>query len=800
MTDFAKTVVEARAANETPSTEQDWSMFVGLEGIDEIEAVAQESGVFEERTFRQVTEYDALGRKKRVSTPQGSSAHLYSYSPDGMVTQVQRESEGKPAKTVYRVEEFDDFGRPVRVSHGGAATCRYRYDATTHRLMGLKTTAGTGKTLQDLQYTYDPVGNITEVADKAQKVVHFANAPVHAVNTYRYDALYRLVEATGREHESQAGGRAHKQAVVRRTPAPNDPNRMRAYTQRYVYDAVGNMLQLRHIADGGSFTRHYQYSDFGNRLRATGRFDDFAGRYEHDKAGNMVAMPHVNRMVWNRLNQLERVERGTQTVYFQYVGGKRIRKFVEKGGGIVEQRIYLGNEEVFERRLGIGFRKVVEQTLTEHVGGSLRVETKTIKSGKEVGKPVALFRHQLGDHQGSTAVEVDEGGRVISYEEYHPYGTSAYRATNSEIEVSANRYRFTGMERDDETGLALHGARYYAPWLGRWTASDPLGLADGVNRYAYCRGSPVTLIDPSGTTGERPVTVHSNRRARLESEAYDIERDAARLDAAERENRAALRAELGPEGLANQERDHAVVDALLATASGISYGKRQIAARRAELAKDQAQLEEDEAIQARFRTTGKVVKGATIGTAVLVGAITFAGYFGMQGVIGAAKALLEADAAASGLPLTVAVVGGTTAKATGLVDDAAGVVDDAMGLLDDAGGLVDDAAGLADDAGAAVKSSSGRRAPRRRGGGAVTLDASEVLFSQSNVRRTLPELVQSMKSGGWRGAPIDVVRLEGGQLVAVDNTRLLAAQLSGNACAGRRSLGSGGVPCCARGG
>ena len=93
---------------------------------------------------------------------------------------------------------------------------------------------------------------------------------------------------------------------------------------------------------------------------------------------------------------------------FQYVGGKRIRKFVEKGGGIVEQRIYLGNEEVFERRLGIGFRKVVEQTLTEHVGGSLRVETKTIKSGKEVGKPVALFRHQLGRSSG---LDGDGGGR-----------------------------------------------------------------------------------------------------------------------------------------------------------------------------------------------------------------------------------------------------------------------------------------------------------------------------------------------------------------------------------------------------
>jgi RHS repeat-associated protein len=56
----------------------------------------------------------------------------------------------------------------------------------------------------------------------------------------------------------------------------------------------------------------------------------------------------------------------------------------------------------------------------------------------------------------------------------------------------------TGKERDDETGLYYHGARYYAAWLGRWTSADPLGLQAGLNLYLYGRASPVVYVDPSG--------------------------------------------------------------------------------------------------------------------------------------------------------------------------------------------------------------------------------------------------------------------------------------------------------------
>ncbi|MBK6517264.1 MAG: RHS repeat-associated core domain-containing protein [Polyangiaceae bacterium] len=108
----------------------------------------------------------------------------------------------------------------------------------------------------------------------------------------------------------------------------------------------------------------------------------------------------------------------------------------------------------------------------------------------------------------------------ILYEEYHPYGTSAYRSARSGVEVSARRYRNTGKERDEETGF-YHGARYYAAWLGRWTSADPLGIgADGPGLYNYTRGSPIVYSDPSGTDSVDEQAALSAAHQQLAEQEY----------------------------------------------------------------------------------------------------------------------------------------------------------------------------------------------------------------------------------------------------------------------------------------
>ncbi|MDH4188020.1 MAG: RHS repeat-associated core domain-containing protein, partial [Nitrospira sp.] len=73
-------------------------------------------------------------------------------------------------------------------------------------------------------------------------------------------------------------------------------------------------------------------------------------------------------------------------------------------------------------------------------------------------------------------------------------------------EAPAKRYRYTGMERDEESGLSYHAARHYMPWLGRWVSGDPSGLQDGVNLIAYAWSNPMGRVDRGGLNSTREVT------------------------------------------------------------------------------------------------------------------------------------------------------------------------------------------------------------------------------------------------------------------------------------------------------
>src|SRR5690606_26455342 len=130
---------------------------------------------------------------------------------------------------------------------------------------------------------------------------------------------------------------------------------------------------------------------------------------------------------------------------------------------------------------------------------------------RRVGAPLGgdttpAVKYQLGDNLGSSHVVLDAAGSLVNREEYLPYGETSFGS------YGKKRYRFTGKERDDESGLYYHGARYYASWLGRWSATDPAGMVDGPNLYTYVRGSPVMLRDPNGmaTYADSLWTVYNN--------------------------------------------------------------------------------------------------------------------------------------------------------------------------------------------------------------------------------------------------------------------------------------------------
>jgi RHS repeat-associated protein len=215
--------------------------------------------------------------------------------------------------------------------------------------------------------------------------------------------------------------------------------------------------------------------------------------------------PHRPNMHWDSRDQLRRTDLpGGATAFRVYdASGQRVRKVWEKPPGLTEERIYLGGFEIFRRHRGaIGANTATLERNTLHVMDDRQrialVEMRTLDSDGVDLAPRQLIRYQLGNHLGSASLELDEHAQIITYEEYSPYGSSTYQAVRSQTETP-KRYRFTGKERDDESGLAYHGARYYAPWLGRWTSCDPLGFKDTPDLYLYARCNPVSLVDPTGT-------------------------------------------------------------------------------------------------------------------------------------------------------------------------------------------------------------------------------------------------------------------------------------------------------------
>ena len=475
-----------------------------------IEAAA--AGLLEVEAYTTRAVYDAVDRVQSQTTPDASETRP-SYNEANLVERVEVQVRGAAGVTAF-VEsvDYNARGQRERVVHGNGTVCTYAYEADTFRLAQQRTTRSRdGAVLADLRYAYDPVGNIVAVSD----AVSFGNPEVSGDGLYSYDAVYQLVTATGREHPGQQPTAADADLLV--LDHGNDLQALRRYQESYAYDAVGNLVEVAHAPLGGGpsgWTRRYRYAADSNRLVATSLPGDADGTYtagySHDAAGNMTRMPHLVGLQWDHAQRLAHADRGGGgDVYFAYdAGGQRVRKAYDHGG-FVEERVYLGGYEVYRKRnRATGQLALERQTL--HVAGDptvALVETKTLDTTLAGFTATTRLRYQLADHLGSTTTELDETGAVITYEAYFPYGGTAWHAASSATDVSRKRFRYTGCERDDETGLDYHSARYYAPWLGRWTSADPAGFVDGVNLYRYARNSPVGLIDRSGTEGVPPPDI-----------------------------------------------------------------------------------------------------------------------------------------------------------------------------------------------------------------------------------------------------------------------------------------------------
>jgi RHS repeat-associated protein len=475
---------------------------------------------------------DALNRITSITTPDDSLLEPL-YNEASLLETLSVYLRGATTATpIIKDLDYNAKGQRTRIEYSddeGTApfATEYHYDELTFRLKRLTTTrVSPSNTLQDLRYEFDPVGNIIRIQDDAQQSLFYDDAFVAPENLYTYDPLYRLVQATGREHASIGNTQLdHQDQPIRNLPLPTDPSAVRSYLETYAYDRIGNLLELFHSAGGGAntWTRTYSYTTGTNRL-ANNTIPGGSATYTHDAHGSITSMPHLASITYGPFDQMANADLGGGgDAYYQYdASGQRVRKLIDTGANLIKERIYLGAYEVYREHISGGVD--LERQSLHVMDGTRRVallETLTIEDGDPVTTPVTHQRFQLGNHLDSALLEVDEAGMVVSYEELLPYGASAYRSARSDVDVSPRRYRYTGKERDDETGLYYYGARYYACWLGRWTSADPLGIgADGPGLYNYTRGSPVVLVDPSGTDSVDEQAALSAAHQQLAGQEY----------------------------------------------------------------------------------------------------------------------------------------------------------------------------------------------------------------------------------------------------------------------------------------
>ncbi len=509
--------------------------------------------LLETAAYTSSTRYDALNRPAEETAPDKSIIHNF-YNEANLLERVEANLGGTAIATHFVTNiDYDAKGQRTRIDYGtsdgkGISTI-YAYDPETFRLLHLKTSRnatnfhGTDRPgeMQNLHYAFDPTGNITYIRDDAQQTIYFRNRLVEPSNGYTYDAIYRLIEATGREHLGQANGQPNSPTAPDAFDSfhthldhPGDGNALGTYIERYLYDSVGNILAMQHRGSNPvnpGWTRSYTYNEtsqletgkVNNRLSSTTvgatteiyRYNGSAGLH-----GDITAIAHLPLMQWDYRDQLQATSQQAtnngntpETTYHVYdADGQRVRKVTERqvAAGQTPTRkaeyIYIGGFEIYHE-FSIDGTTIDFKRETLHIRDDKQrialVETRT--QGDD-GSPVQLIRYQLGNHLGSVALELDDLAQIISYEEYYPYGSTAYQAVDKTIKAAAKRYRYTGKECDEESGLYYHGARYYACWLGRWISCDPAKIniqkkdhdypGWSLYHYGYC--APIGTIDPDG--------------------------------------------------------------------------------------------------------------------------------------------------------------------------------------------------------------------------------------------------------------------------------------------------------------
>ncbi|MCT1589426.1 RHS repeat protein, partial [Morganella morganii] len=351
---------------------------------------------------------DAAGHQQKVT-----------YDIAGLLSTSRVTVKGGAEKIIIKSVEYSAAGQKLREEHGNGVVTTYTYEPQTQRLIAVKTEHPARKNVfQDLRYEYDPVGNVLCVTNDAEETRFWHNQKVVPENRYTYDTLYQLVSATGREMAN-----AGQQSCSLPDISPFNKADCTNYTRNYIYDRAGNMTQIRHSAPAtnNNYTTDITVSQRSNRavLKTLADTPEKAEAL-FTPGGQQTQLQPGQTLSWTTRGELKQVTpvvrngaAGDRESYRYDAGSQRILKTaVQKTGNSTQtqQVIYLPGLEL---RSG----KENYQVICAGVAGRAQVRLLHWQDGKKDHQ-----RFSYDNLIGSSGLETDGDGNLLSQEEYYPFG------------------------------------------------------------------------------------------------------------------------------------------------------------------------------------------------------------------------------------------------------------------------------------------------------------------------------------------------------------------------------------------
>ncbi|OGI83523.1 hypothetical protein A2997_00260 [Candidatus Nomurabacteria bacterium RIFCSPLOWO2_01_FULL_36_10b] len=389
----------------------------------------------------------------------------YTYDDHGRAHKISSARQWQTNMPVVEIT-YGPHNQPTIFQYGNGVVTTNTYNPQEqYRMTKTETISPSGTNLQDIQYSYDAVGNIVSIYDQSQ-----TNLAKNVV--YAYDDLYRLMQATA-------------------TNVASGQN----YSQMYTYSPIGNIIS-------SSDTGAYQYIDQGyNNPQAV---TDIAGTLlSYDTNGNVV---HYDGTTYDydwRNRMTTSVTPQFTTIYgYDYTGD---RVFLSNG---VDNEYTL--HDTYMVRNGV-------PEITIQAGATT---VATVEGG-------ALY-YNHSDHLNSSSVITDtNGAQIVQMLDYYPFGDirSNISAPNSTFDV---KKKYTGHPYDDDTNLSYMQARYYSGATKRFLSQDTAFLDVGIsdfeskyklkyknylsnpqllNSYSYANNNPINLIDKDGNVPNKAQAV-----------------------------------------------------------------------------------------------------------------------------------------------------------------------------------------------------------------------------------------------------------------------------------------------------